>query len=256
MNRGSRPGARTSEGVAWAWERLERGNVGSQTTILELVDPRAGESVLDIGTGSGGSALLAARTGARVTGIDIAEDGIERARARAAEDGLDVRFDVGDAQSLPYADAEFDVVVSTFGIIFASDHRRAARELVRACRPDGRLGLALMPMHSRAGEWTSILREFGDDEDDDHPGAFADHVEDLLGDAFELEARLREVPAEPGASSWDEALEQSGQLRTLAAKLDDPDQLAELRTRVETLLAYWANRPASYVVVVGRRTAG
>ena len=96
-----------------------------------------------------------------------------------------------------------------------------------------------MPMHSRAGEWTSILREFGDDEDGDHPGAFADHVEDLLGDAFELEARLREVPAEPGASSWDEALEQSGQLRTLAAKLDDPDQLAELRTRVETLLAYW-----------------
>jgi SAM-dependent methyltransferase len=243
-----------TERAAWPWERLERGNVGSQTTILELVDPRAGECVLDVGTGSGGMALLAARTGARVTGIDIAEDGIERARARAAEDGLDVRFDVGDAQSLPYADGEFDVVVSTFGIIFASDHRQAARELARVCRPDGRLGLALMPMHSRGAEWTSILREFGDEEGD-HPGAFADHVEELLGDAFELEARLREVPAEPGPSTWDEALEQSGQLRTLAATLD-PDQLAGLRTRVETGLASWANRPASYVVVVGRRTTG
>ena len=257
MTRGSRPGprARTTEGGAWAWERLERGNVGSQATILELVDPRAGESVLDIGTGSGGLALLAAQTDARVTGIDIAEDGIERARARATEDGLDVRFDVGDAQFLPYADAEFDVVMSTFGIIFASDHRRAARELVRVCRPDGRLGLALMPMHSRSAEWTSIVREFGDDEGGDHPGAFADHVEDLLGDAFELETRLREAPAEAFPSSWDDALEQSGQLRALTATLD-PDRLAELRTRIETLLAYWANRPAGYVVVVGRRTAG
>jgi SAM-dependent methyltransferase len=237
---------------AWPWERLERGNVGSQATILELVDPQAGECVLDIGTGSGGLALLAARTGARVTGIDVAEDGIERARARAVEEGLDVRFDVGDAQSLPYADAEFDVVVSTFGIIFAPDNRQAADELVRVCRPGGRLGLALMPMHSRSGDWTSIVREFGGGDAADHPGAFADHVEGLLGDAFELEARLREVPAEPWASTWDEALEQSGQLRTLASTLQ-ADRLAELRARVEELIASWANRPASYVLVVGRR---
>jgi hypothetical protein len=112
-----------------------------------------------------------------------------------------------------------------------------------------------MPMHSRPGESASIFREFGTDEAGDHPAAFADHVEDLLGDAFELEVQLRGAPAEPGASTWDEVFERSEQLRTLAARLD-PDRLDELRVRAETFLAYWADRPADYVVVLGRRTAG
>ena len=236
----------------WAWERLERGNVGSQTLLIELVDPRPGESLLDIGTGSGSLALLAARSGdAHVTGIDVAEDGIERARARAAEQGLDVHFDVGDAQSLPYAYGAFDIVVSTFGVIFAPDHVRAARELARVCRPGGRLGLTLMPMKSRAGEMTSILREFGM-SDGDHPAAFAEQLEELLRDSFDFHARRRVVPAEPGAATWEEALEQSGQLRSIASTLP-PERLADLRVRVEAFIEYWADRPASYVVVVGHR---
>ena len=240
---------------SWAWERLERGNVGSQALLIELVDPRPGESLLDIGTGSGSLALLAARTReAQVTGIDVAEDGIERARSRAAAEGLDVRFDVGDAQSLPYTDGAFDIVVSTFGVIFAPDHVRAARELARVCRPGGRLGLALMPMTSRSGEVTSILREFGTGDGSDHPAAFADHLEELLKDSFDFDARLREVPAEPGAATWEEALERSEQLRSVASTLP-PERLADLRARVETFIEYWADRPASYVVVVGHRRA-
>jgi hypothetical protein len=145
--------------------------------------------------------------------------------------------------------------MSTFGVIFAADHRRAALELARVCRPGGRLGLALMPMHSRAADTVSVFREFGKDDGGNHPAAFADRVDDLLGDAFEFEARLREVPAEPRGTTWDEALEESAQLRTLAAALP-PERLANLRARVETLLDYWASRrPASYVVVVGRRRA-
>jgi SAM-dependent methyltransferase len=247
------PEAEQMKSPSWPWERLERGNVGSQTTLIELVEPRPGESVLDVGTGSGGLALLAARAGAHVTGIDIAEDGIERARARAAEEALDVRFDVADAQTLPYGDASFDVVVSTFGVIFAPDHRRAARELARVCRPGGRLGLALMPMNSRSGETISLLREFSGSEGGDHPAAFADRLDELLGETFDFEARRREVPAEPGpVPTWEQALEQSGQLRSAAAVLP-ADRRAALRVRVETHLAYWADRPASYVIVVGRR---
>jgi SAM-dependent methyltransferase len=240
---------------SWDWERLERGNVGSQATLVELVDPHPGESVLDIGTGSGGLALLAAQTGARVTGIDVAPDGIERARERAAEAGLDARFDVGGAQSLPYGDADFDVVLSTFGIIFAPDHRRAAQELARVCRPGGRLGLALMPMDSRAGEAISIFREYGGAAAGDHPAAFADRLDELLGDAFEFEARRLEVPAErEQASTWEEALEQSGQLRALAERLP-PERLGDLKAKVLAYHAYWSGRPASYVAVVGRRHA-
>ena len=236
-----------------AWERLERGNVGSQALLIELVDHRHGESLLDIGTGAGSRALLAALAGeARVTGIDVAEDGIERARARAAEQGLDVRFDVGDAQSLPYADGAFDIVVSTFGVIFAPDHVRAARELARVCRPGGRLGLTLMPMKSRAAERISILREFGKGDESDHPAAFADRLEELLGDSFDFDARLREVPAEPGATTWEEVLEQSAQLRSVASSLR-PERLRDLRARVEAFIEYWTDRPASYVVVVGHR---
>lgn len=238
---------------SWSWERLERGNVGSQTALIELVEPRRDEAVLDVGTGSGGLALLAARTGADVTGIDIADDGIERARARAEEEGLDVRFDVGDAQSLPYADGAFDIVVSAFGVMFATDQRRAARELARVCKVGGRIGLTLMPSDSRSAEVVSIFREFGDGDSGDHPGAFADRLGELLDDTFEFEARRREVPAEPdGATTWDEALDQSGQLRKLASTLP-PERVAVLRTRVEEMLAKWAGRPASYVIVVGRR---
>jgi SAM-dependent methyltransferase len=237
---------------SWSWQRLERGNVGSQAALIELVEPLPGESVLDVGTGSGGLALSAARTGADVSGIDIAEDGIERARARAKDEGLDIRFDVGDAQFLPYADAAFDVVVSTFGVIFATDQRRAARELARVCKVGGRLGLTLMPSDSRSAEAVSIFREFGASDGGDHPAAFADRLEELLDDTFDFEARRREVGAEPGATTWDEALDQSGELRTLAATLP-PERLAGLRTRVEEMLATWAGRPASYLIVVGCR---
>lgn len=237
---------------SWSWERLERSNVDSQKALIELVDPQPGESVLDVGTGSGGLALLAARRGATTTGVDISESGLERARSRAKEEGLDVRFDLGDAQSLPYADGAFDVVVSSFGVMFAPNQRRAAKELARVCRVGGRLGLTLMPRGSRSAETTTIFREFGDDEDGDHPAAFADRLDELLGDTFDFEARRREVSAEPGPYTWEEALERSGELRALAAALP-PSRLADLWARVETLIATWADRPASYVLVVGRR---
>ena len=189
-----------------------------------------------------------------MTGIDISESGIARARQLAQEEGVPVQFDVGDAQALPYEDAAFDAVVSAFGINFAANTRAAARELARVCRSGGRIGLALMPRASRAGEFWTLLRRYGG-ERGDHPAAFADDVEELLGDAFAVETRLLEVPAEdaPGAQmTWEESLERFGALKDVVARLP-PKAGDALRAEMRSLFERWSDRPASYVLALGTR---
>ena len=101
-----------------------------------------GTRLLDVGCGAGQLALIAARAGARATGCDIATNWIEKARTRAAAEGLDIVFDEGDAESLPYADAQFDAVTSLIGAMFAPRPERVAAELVRVCRPGGTIVMA------------------------------------------------------------------------------------------------------------------
>ncbi len=110
--------------------------------IVARVDVQAGERVLDVACGTGNAALPAARRGARVTGLDLTPRLLEAARARARAEGLEVEWLEGDAMSLPFGDASFDVVLSTFGCMFAPDQERTAAELVRVLRPGGRLGVA------------------------------------------------------------------------------------------------------------------
>jgi SAM-dependent methyltransferase len=110
--------------------------------LCQAVDPRPGERVLDLACGSGNAALAAARRYCEVTGIDYVPALIERARQRASAEGTTVQLETGDAQSLRFADASFDVVLSAFGVMFAPDQERAAGELLRVCRPGGRIGLA------------------------------------------------------------------------------------------------------------------
>lgn len=102
----------------------------------------AGADVLDVACGTGNLSIPAARAGALVTGVDIAPNLLEQARGRAAELGLAVRFDEGDAERLPYADASFDVVMSMFGVMFAPRPDLSAPELLRVCRRGGRIALA------------------------------------------------------------------------------------------------------------------
>jgi ubiquinone/menaquinone biosynthesis C-methylase UbiE len=99
----------------------------------------AGTHMLDVGCGAGQIAIPAARAGVQVTGVDIATNSLGQARARAAAEGLGVRFDEGDAEDLPYPDASFDVVASLVGAMFAPRPERVAAELVRVCRPGGRI---------------------------------------------------------------------------------------------------------------------
>jgi SAM-dependent methyltransferase len=101
-----------------------------------------GARVLDVACGTGNLALPAARAGADVTGVDIATNLLEQARSRAAAEGLTARFDEGDAEKLSYPDASFDAVISMFGVMFAPRPEPAAAELLRVCRPGGRIALA------------------------------------------------------------------------------------------------------------------
>lgn len=110
--------------------------------LCEAADVRAGERVLDVATGNGNAALAAARRFAEVTGIDYVPSLLARARVRADAEGAALALHEADAEALPFEDEAFDVVLSTFGVMFAPDHARAARELLRVCRAGGRIGLA------------------------------------------------------------------------------------------------------------------
>jgi ubiquinone/menaquinone biosynthesis C-methylase UbiE len=129
-----------------AWSTGDYAVIGATLSITgellcEAIDLQAGERLLDVACGNGNAALAAARRFADVTGIDYVPALIERARERAAGERLAATFQIGDAESLPVPDAAFDAVVSIFGVMFTPDQERAAAELLRACRPGGRIGL-------------------------------------------------------------------------------------------------------------------
>ena len=110
--------------------------------LCEAANLQAGWRVLDVATGSGNAAIAAARRGCEVVGIDYVPALLERARRRRDAEGLDAQFIEGDAEALPYANGQFDVVSSVFGAMFAPDQERTADELTRVTRSGGRIGLA------------------------------------------------------------------------------------------------------------------
>jgi SAM-dependent methyltransferase len=111
-------------------------------SLAEAVDVRAGERVLDVAAGNGNATLAAARRFADVTSTDYVRALLDKGKARADAESLQVVFRVADAEDLPFADASFDVVLSTFGAMFTPDHARPAREMLRVVRDGGRIGLA------------------------------------------------------------------------------------------------------------------
>jgi SAM-dependent methyltransferase len=129
------------------WASGDYAAVAARITVMaehlaEVANLRPGDRVLDVATGSGNAALAAARYGCEVTGVDYVPGLLERGRARAAAEALEVTFAEGDAEDLAFPDASFDAVLSCLGVMFAPDQERAAAELVRVCRPGGTIALA------------------------------------------------------------------------------------------------------------------
>jgi len=148
-----------------AWSSGDYAVIGTTLQIVgeslcEACDLRFDERVLDVAAGNGNATLAAARRGGRVVSTDYVAPLLERGAERARAERLDVAFQVADAEALPFDDASFDVVLSTFGVMFAPDHATAAAELARVCRPGGRIGLANWTPDSMIGHMFRTLGRY------------------------------------------------------------------------------------------------
>ena len=122
--------------------RIAESFTGGAAEFVERLNLKPGMRILDVACGSGNQSIPAARTGALVTGVDIAPNLIGQAQKRAASEGLEIQFDEGDAENLPYLGASFDVVMTMFGAMFAPRPERVSAELIRVCRPGGVIAMA------------------------------------------------------------------------------------------------------------------
>ncbi|HET7524378.1 MAG TPA: class I SAM-dependent methyltransferase [Burkholderiaceae bacterium] len=132
--------------------------VGEQ--LAESADIRAGERVLDVAAGNGNATLAAARRFADVTSTDYVQHLLDKGAARARAEGLQVTFQAADAEALPFADSQFDVVLSTFGAMFTPQHERPAREMLRVLRAGGRIGLANWTPEGFVGQLFKVIGKY------------------------------------------------------------------------------------------------
>lgn len=245
------------------YERVSAHLAIAHDHLLRAVGPRPRDGWLDVATGTGEIAVPAAKRGAAVTGIDLAPKLIEKARAHARESGIEVAFEVGDAERLPYPDASFDVVTSSFGVMFAPDQRAVAAELARVCRPCGTL--ALLGWHPSRGvaEFFAVMAAYMPPAPEGVGDPFAwgdpDHVADLLGDAFELRYEEGDCP-QPGSSGeeiWELFTTSYGPAKALAGSLDESRRAALRRDWVAYFEQFrnggGVSQPRPYLLAVGTR---
>jgi ubiquinone/menaquinone biosynthesis C-methylase UbiE len=140
-----------------AWSTGNYAIVGTTLQIVgenlcEALDLRSGQRVLDVAAGNGNASLAAARRWCEVTSTDYVPSLLESGRARAHAEGHAIQFKEADAENLPFADASFDAVMSTFGVMFTPDQDKAASELARVCKPGGKIGLANWTPESFIGQ--------------------------------------------------------------------------------------------------------
>lgn len=245
---------------AGTYERFAARLAPVQDQLVNLLRIGSGDRVLDLATGTGEVAVRAAQRGASVTGIDITEPMLAKARERAAGAGVEVAFDHGDVEYLPYEDGCFDVLVSNFGLVFAPDHANVAAELARVACPGARLGFTAWKPNSKLGELYRRFTEEPIEGREAYEWGREDHVEDMLGEDFELEFEdgTLWLEAESGEEIWKLFSESAPPVIALIQRLDPGDVEEFHRAFVELYEGYRTDEgnvraPRRYLLVLGRR---
>lgn len=246
------------------YDEISRGIADAlEHTVLRL-DPRGGERILDLATGTGWTSRLVARRGATVIGADIAEGLLDAARARAAAEALPIDYRVADAEHLPFADGEFDAVISTFGVMFAGRPEAAAEEIARVVRPGGRVALSTWSPDGHVFGMFKVMRAYMPAPPEPPPpspfawGSVA-RLTELFGRAFDLrfEGGMSFYREPNAAAAWDTFSTGYGPTRILAEGLD-ASRRESLREDFVRFHAGFENDlgicvPREYVVTLGLR---
>ena len=230
--------------------------------VAELA-PQPGEQWLDVGTGTGGVAVRAARAGANVTGSDLSPVLIETAKRLAKEEGLEIDYEVGDAEQLPSPDASFDVVSSSFGAMFAPDHSAVARELARVTRPGGRIGLTTWEPDGGTGDLFRMLGKFQPPPPEGAGSPLewgrGEHARELLENDFELRFVHGQDPhvGESAEEMWELLVTSFGPMKTLYDSLDEARREELHNAYVEHMEQHRRNgrieAPREYLIILGTR---
>jgi SAM-dependent methyltransferase len=227
------PGAERTRAL-WSvgdYQRVGVRLVPASEQLVADLGVRPGERLLDIGGGTGNTALAAARRDADVICTDIVPELLDAARRRAEMEGLAFETEEADAQALPYDDGSFDVVTSTIGVVFAADAEQAAAELVRVLRPGGRLGLTAWVPEAPGGKLLELVRRHdpGDNPGDALRWGTRDGVDQLLGRRG-LQLRYSERTVDFTAPSvevqWDRYREWYAPVRVAWERMDEPGRAA------------------------------
>ena len=233
---------------------ISRGIADSIAHCVLRLNPKPGERILDLATGTGWTSRLVAERGAIVTGADIAADLLAAARENARAAHLPIEYQIGDAENLPFDNASFDAVVSTCGVMFASRPQAAARELARVCRTGGRIALTTWLTDGNLFKMFQVMKRFMPPPPQPVPSPFEwgnpERVRDLLGSSFELRfergvSYYREPSAE---AAWETFSTGYGPTKALAASLD-PDRREALRA---DFIQFHAGFPTALGICVPR----
>ena len=231
---------------------------------VQRLDPKPGERILDLATGTGWTSRLLAARGAKVTGTDIAADLIAAAKMNGKSQGLAIDYELGDAEQMRFADGEFDAVVSTFGVMFASRPESAASEIARVCRGGGRIALTTWKPDGNVFEMFKVMKSYMPTPSSPPPASpFAwgnrDRIGELFGPNFDLQFEEGDTiyHDRSGEAVWQTFVTGYGPTKALAASLEDRSRVDLKRDFVafhdRFVTPLGISMPRQYLLTIGKR---